>query len=432
MQKSNWKGPFLVVILLLSEITCLGATDTSKRSFKSSREIRLLRQLDLAKSLRSLRLQIEALAQISAEGSSYVSIIPYVTSENNSRTNLGLNNYGQSSLLRGTNPSAKVLIGLMDPQGNVANRPGLGSYVVRSNELLQINDIIAALGGNIGTGWLLIFSDEPLTAWASVILNSTSDPSIELAIADQIFKPHAFVESQGTVDNPLLIQSSVKSGSFQSSLVVVNIGSGDGSLMIKLYNNGGQQISTKSASIKANGMFIDNDIRSVANETFGPIVIEVSDPTPTDDKSPRVVANSVVKSTNGTGAFFPAFALPQPNTISVAGVWEGSLTGTIINAQARVELYQERDMLYGTLKIVSGNFPTAAKNFLISGEVIENKYLLHVQDAFDADADLTFFSYRLFGNSLTGMRLEGDTIYFDEQDLRDIGGFSLTRTGSID
>jgi len=430
MQKSNWTGPLLLVILLLSKMTCLEASETTKRAFNSSGETRLRSQLSLAESLKRLRLQIEALAQISAAGSSYVSIIPYVTSENNTRTNLGLNNYSQNSLLSGVSPNANVLIGLMDAQGNVANGPGLGSYVVRSNELLQINDIITALGGNIRTGWLLIFSNDALTAWASVILNSTNDPSIELAIADQIFKPRAFVESQGTVNNPLLIQSSVKSGSFQSSLVVVNIGSGDGNLLIKLYNNGGQQISTKSAPIKANGMFIDNDIRSVVNGTFGPIIIEVSDPT-NDGKSPRVIANSIVQSTNGTGAFFPAFALPQSNTVSVAGVWEGSLTGTIINAQARVELYQERDMLYGTLDIVSGNFPTAAKNFLISGEVIENKYLLQVQDAFDEDADLTFFSYRLFGNSLTGTRLEGDTIYFDEQDLRDIGGFSLTRTGSI-
>ena len=49
-----------------------------------------------------------------------------------------------------------------------------------------------------------------------------------LAIADQLFKPLAFVESQGSIWNPLLIQSSVKRGSFKSRLAVVNIGPGEG------------------------------------------------------------------------------------------------------------------------------------------------------------------------------------------------------------
>ena len=43
--------------------------------------------------------------------------------------------------------------------------------MVQSNELLQINDVITALNGDVDTGWLFILSDEPLYAWASVIFN---------------------------------------------------------------------------------------------------------------------------------------------------------------------------------------------------------------------------------------------------------------------
>jgi len=132
-------------------------------------------------------------------------------------------------------------------------------------------------GGNVGTGWLLIFSDEPLTAWASVISNSNDDPSVELAIADQIYKPAAFVESAGT---RLAVQSSAKTARFQSSLVVVNVGSDDGNLYVDIYDQLGNLIDTKTALIKKNGMFVDNDIRSAVPGTFGQIVIEVTDPTP--------------------------------------------------------------------------------------------------------------------------------------------------------
>ncbi|PYV87232.1 MAG: hypothetical protein DMG05_17935 [Acidobacteria bacterium] len=142
-------------------------------------------------------------------------------------------------IVHGINPSASVFMYLFDREGNLRRS---GSVVVQSNELVQINDIINELptiedpvqGGNVGTGWLLIFSDEPLTAWASVISNSNDDPSVELAIADQIYKPAAFVESAGT---RLAVQSSAKTARFQSSLLVVNVGSDDGNLYVDIWRS---------------------------------------------------------------------------------------------------------------------------------------------------------------------------------------------------
>ncbi len=426
MRKLAWAGWVWMTMQSVMIAGYVQAADSARRAFRSNRVRYQRDQLHLIKSLTDLRRRVELHAQTSAVGYDYVSIIPYVTVENNTRTNIGLNNYSTDSFLNGQNPDANVLVALIDPQGSVL---GTGEYVVGSNEMRQIDNVIAALGGTAQTGWLLIFSDEPLTAWASVIATGAfDDPSIELAIADQIFKPAAFVESTGP---RLVIQSSVKSSRFQSSLVVVNVGGGSGNLRIKIYDNGGQLISTRNVSIPANGMFVDDDIRASVSGTFGQIVMEVDDADPGDDGVPRLVANSIVRSrTNGTGAFFPAFALPQANTRSIGGIWEGTLTGGLINAQVEVLLYQERDMLYGNLVVLSGSFPTTQRDFLISGEVIDNNYLIQIQEAFDSDSSLTFFSLRLFG-SITGTTMEGDTIYFDEQDRRDAGSFSFSRTGAV-
>jgi hypothetical protein len=143
------------------------------------------------------------------------------------------------------------------------------------------------------------------------------------------------------------------------------------------------------------------------------------------------VANSFIRSTNGTSGFFPAFALPQANTISIAGRWEGTLSGgSLISAQARIDLFQERDMLYGRLEILSGTFPTMSRDFLVVGDVVDNSYVLQFQSIFDGDANRSLVSYRLFG-LLSGSRLQGDTIYFDERNRSSVGTFDLGRTGDI-
>jgi len=305
---------------------------------------------------------------------------------------------------------------------------GSGEFTVGSNQLLQLDNIVSRLGGNITAGWLLIYSDEPLTAWASVVRNDNNDPAIELAIADQINKPAAFVESTGT---RLMIQSSAKGATFQSSLAVVNVGAGDGNLVVKIYDNVGVLLNTKTAFLRADGMFIDNDVRSNVPATFGQIVIEVTDANAADSKSPRLVANSFIRSTNGTSGFFPAFALPESNTISIAGIWEGTLSGgSVINAQARIDLFQERGMLYGKLEILSGTFPTTSRDFLVVGDVVDNRYVIQIQNIFDNDQNLSLISYRLFGQ-LSGSRLQGDTIYFDERNRSSVGTFNLGRTGDI-
>src|SRR4030095_12508128 len=421
----------LAAFALLPTLSQPGLAESGKRRERTIG--RALEQRDLTdhfailrrKILEHARTRVDGDAQVSSDGSSYVSIIPYVAADANTPTNLGLNNFSSNSLTHGANPNPTVVIGLLDPQGKVSGNMEL---TVRSNQMLQLNNIISELGSTIAAGWLLIYSDEPLTAWASIVRNDNDDPAIELAVADQINKPAAFVESTGT---RLMIQSSAKLGAFQSSLAVVNVGSGDGNLVVKLYDNAGSLINTKTAFLRADGIYIDNDIRSNVTGTFGQIVIEVTDANASDSNTPRLVANSFIRSTNGTSGFFPAFAMPQSNTTSIAGRWEGTLSGgSLINAQARIDLFQERAMLYGRLEILSGTFPTTSKNFLVVGDVVDNSYVIQFQNIFDGDSNHSLISYRLFG-LLSGGRIQGDAIYFDELNRSSVGTFHLGSEGDI-
>ena len=432
----------LILVFILFAQESFSMSRGFREELQQLRQARRISQFSWAQELRSLRQRItdrilmspnstaeaRLTAQAASTGDSYVNIIPYVTTENNTRTNLGLNNFSTDSVVNGVSPFANVSIGMFDPKGNLA---GSNAKTVQSNQMLQVNSIVADLGSTSPSGWLLIFSDEPITAWASVIFNSSQDPSIELAVSDQVYKPAGFVEGQGTVYNPLMIQSSTKAGIYLSSLVVANIGTADGVLSIKLYDqNGNLQTTLPPVTVKANGMYINNDVRNTVG-LFGPIVISVSDPVPNDTKAPRIVAVSLVKSNQDTSAFFPGFALPQSNTKSMAGHYTGTLTGSTINAQIDVLLFQECDMLYGTLDVTGGTFPLQSKGFLLSGEVIDNNYLFQTQDAFDTDSSQTFFALRLFGQFTTATAITGDYIYFDEQNRSERSTFTLNRIGDI-
>src|SRR6185436_19065738 len=104
-----------------------GLSDSGKRQELAIRGIRqTLEQRDLADHLAVLRRKITdhaqsgGTAQLTSGGSSYVSIIPYVAADANTRTNLGLNNFSQSSLTHGPSPITNVVIGLLDAQGTVS------------------------------------------------------------------------------------------------------------------------------------------------------------------------------------------------------------------------------------------------------------------------------------------------------------------------
>ncbi len=362
-------------------------------------------------------------------GSSYSLTIPYVTRENNRRTNVGLNNYSGRSMMKGDNPDANVSMILYDRDGNVA---GSGTAVVHSNEMFQMNDVISALNGTTGTGWLNIFSDEPIDAFATVILNSTNDPVIQLPVSSQMDKPGAYTEGQASMGmhNRLFIQSSVKTGTFQSSLMVVNLSPSGGDFTIKIYDQSGQLISSKTVSIGGHGMYVDDDIRSAVTGSFGQIVIEPSG-------SLLLMANSLVLSTNGTAGFFPAVAMPAASMMQMAGDWQGTMTGILFNAQVKMTMFQEMGMIYGTMEFSGGTFPATGTTMTFSGAMdpTTNGFMLQ------AHGTSPLFNLTLYMPSFSGMpmggkqgqgpQMQGKMLYLDEQNRKDVGTFTMTRMGHV-
>ena len=96
----------------------------------------------------------------------------------------------------------------------------------------------------------------------------------------------------------------------------------------------------------------------------------------------------------GTGSFFPAFTLPSADTFSAAGIWDGTVTGTLMNGQIRLELHQERDMIYGALDAMSGSFPTTIKTIPVYGLVSATEPPT-LQNTLVIDTDSDVGSYRL-------------------------------------
>ncbi len=380
----------------------------SARTSFDSIHARYTAQSILSRLTQNSRRKIPSRVVQEADGYSYEVVIPYVTRANDTRTNLGINNFTPSSLVKGDKPEANVLVVLVDSVGEFA---GFNSYVVRTNELVQVNNVITDLQGDVDTGWLDILSDEPIDVWASVIFNSTNDPSI--------------LTGSGAAGSRLVIQSSVKSDTFQSSLVILNLGD-SGEVTVSIFDNQGQQVSTKTKFVQSFGLDVDNDVRDEAVGTYGQIVIEAA------DSGPFLIASSIVKSKNGTGAFFPAASFPPPTFKSIAGIWDGTLSGTSINAQVSVTLFQEGGGFFGSMQINSGDFPIAGGGLSISGSSVNDpNYQYLFESTRHLDSTVGLFSLFLYAPPLTGDTMSGKLLYVDETGAHETGTFSLQRVDHI-
>ena len=357
---------------------------------------------------------------------SYGYIIPYVTNQNNKRTNLGLNNITRASVTKGSNPTAQVLIGLINQHGAAV---GTQTYSLRANQMLQINNIIGALGGGQMTGYLTIYSDVSITAWASVILNSTNDPSIEMAVMPQDNKPKSRLEGLGP---RMLIPSSTSSVPFQSSLIVLNYSVNPSNVIARLYDNVGVEVGDRLLPMESGGLFVDEDIRRNLPGTYGQIIVEL-DHQPHYDETPfaKLIALSVVATADGTGAFFPGFALPRLASTAIAGLWEGTLNGGLFNAQVSATIWQEEDTLYGTIEFLSGTYPYTFNKqppmLTLTGDVIDGQYGLDVHN--ETQDNGTFFVHRFFG-TISGATFNGRMLFLYEHEQKDVGTFTLQRTGN--
>jgi len=361
---------------------------------------------------------------ISATDYSYAAIVPYITSASNKRTNLGINNYSTSSLTNGTSPTAKVLIMLYGTQGNLVGQQNIN---VRSNEMYQFNDVITRFGSPSSTAWALIYSDEPFAPWASVISNTTGDPSIEMGVPVPFGKFDAYESGMAfgiepTLTTRLLVASTTKLGSWQSSLVVTNASTVGGNFLLKLYDNAGQLVSSRTQYIDAGGMYVDDDIRQVASGTFGQIIIEPQ------TYALTLLASSIVRNQSGVAAFFPAQTLFASSAQSLAAVWQGNIvtdsSGTIAS---KLTLFQEGAMLYGLINLSGGVF-SQPQDIAISGELIDQTIVLDLHHMYDpATGKLVQQSMRFIAD-IKGSQLVGIGLYVTPTTYED-GRFTFNRTG---
>lgn len=104
-----------------------------------------------------------------------------------------------------------------------------------------------------------------------------------------------------------------------------------------------------------------------------------------------------------------------------------------MNGQIKLELHQEREMVYGRLTVVSGSFPTTTKTIPIYGLAsADEPAALQNTSLTDTDTAGTIYSLRIIAALHYGRKvIDGEMRYFDAQGRSDTGSFSLTRSGSI-
>jgi hypothetical protein len=180
-----------------------------------------------------------------------------------------------------------VVIRLFDKNGA---QIGSGSVSVAPKGLTQINSVVRYILGKNEVanmdGYLRLESNQPIFGWASQIDNSTNDPG--------------FAVSKGLGAVRLLIQSTANTGSFKSSLVVVNTGDTAAVVDIVSRDLGGMVTGeSRGILIPAGGFFsTPNILESLGvSSSFGPVEIISTNGQP-------VMATSRVYSTSGTSGFF--------------------------------------------------------------------------------------------------------------------------------
>jgi|WetSurMetagenome_2_1015567.scaffolds.fasta_scaffold73564_2 hypothetical protein len=158
-------------------------------------------------------------------------------------------------------------------------------WLVSSTKWRILRIVTSGTGSEVECS-LRLESDQPIFSWVSQIENVTSDPG--------------FSSSRSAGGSHLLVPSSANTGSWSSSLVVVNLGSSTASVDLVSRNNAGEvQGRLPGVLIPAQGFISYENILSsmgVANG-YRPIEILAADGQP-------LIATSRVRSSSRTSGFF--------------------------------------------------------------------------------------------------------------------------------
>ena len=219
--------------------------------------------------------------------------VPSVIETSNFRTNLGMSNLGAGE--------ANVTVELVDPQGTILASK---QYTVPANGLRQINHVILDLFGDSPPtsqlGYLILESDQAISAFAVSIDNVTQDSS--------------FMQGTRGTATHLLLPTSTSTGSFKTTLTVINDSSGANQIELKLRDKNGTIQASKSITLAPYGFFHSKNIHGFlgVSQTFGPIEITSVNATPSIIAVARVY--SEITTNDGVGTTGSSFtACPYPN-----------------------------------------------------------------------------------------------------------------------
>gem|GEM_PF-851910 len=263
--------------------------------------------------------------------------IPFVIDTVGFRTNLGLTNLSPFA--------AQATLTLYDANGGIiASR----TTSLPASGLTQLNNVISFVRGrspletNNLSGSVIVTADQPIVTYATLIDNTTNDPSLLIGKA--------------TGATRLLIQSTTSVSQFRSSLVVQNAGTEAAQVQLRQRDTDGVIRRELTVAIPANGHFSSEDIHATLGIAglFGPLEI-------TSLNSVPVVATSRVFTTNsGTSGFFEGqevSAASNSGVIPISRDTSAFRTNLGINnlgnapAAVQVHLYSDAGVLLGTTTV---------------------------------------------------------------------------------
>ena len=219
-------------------------------------------------------------------------ILPFVVDTAAFRTNLIMSN------LTGT--QANVTAQFIEAGGTIS---GSKSYTVAGNNLNQVNrvvsDILNLASPTGRQGYLILESDQKITAVVSVIDNVTVDSAV--------------IPSARGTSGHLLFPTSVSTATFKTTLTLVNDSLAANTVEVKLRPSDGSPAITKTVNLAPYGQFHTEDAYTFlgAPSTFGPVELtsKNASPQPFIGVSRVYSTVSVSAPTVGTGqtsSFFSA------------------------------------------------------------------------------------------------------------------------------
>jgi hypothetical protein len=182
-------------------------------------------------------------------------VVPISQDNASFRTNLGVNNIGDTV--------ASVQLNLYDTSGSIL---GTTTFNIPARGLVQLDNVNRVLTGATGftntLGYIRIAANQPVLGYSTVIDNARDDPGLATSLT-----------AGGT---RLVVPSSTNVNQFRSTLTIINLSGNPAPVRLVVRNvNGNVQAQSDGITIPANGMFNLDDVLTSLGlvNSYGPIEI---------------------------------------------------------------------------------------------------------------------------------------------------------------